>query len=1146
MKAVFLTLALVLLTCSLCFAAALDIPLLWTAELNTVIENCATVADINGDGRDEAVIAGYTQLIALDGSGKVMWEWENSSRFGTYPAILPRPGASALIYVADGGGHLTCLDGSGKVIWSVGLKAPSSWSASVVCDLRGDGSHQVIQTDRTGAVWAFDALTGGVVWQASVEAEPVSPAVGDLDGDGKPEIVVATGKGVITALRRDGSPLWRRTLGSSISPDWQTSAPVIFSAADGSRRVVVGSSAGEFFCFDAAGQILWKHALNGPVTASISVADFDGDGLADVFLVTELGVIYHYREDGVLLWSLDMQGRTLAPGAIVDVNGDGKLEYVLCTQNGRLLVFDQQGEVLFDRQFNHRTINGTPAFGHLGPRSAGTEMVITGGESGRVLCFGTAAPADAPIPWSSYRHDTAMLGSVPPVARETSASITAENLSSNQILCGQGVRFRVTNPAADGRRFIATATCRRPDGVRQAVIMRVAESRGELNLPVEPLVPGVYAFTWSLTGPDGLPAGGGSKEVFIQPFVSDRALIGRAGAGLRSAADSAEAVLALSAAALRREARSLDAAARDLVAIQEAALAPGADEAARSKALTQTAGLVASAQRALRIAEIVRQAVALGPGATLIAFEPANPWENRQVAGQLPDRVVAPLVVHRRAVPGEHEPVALSIFNITDRTVQVRLRVETKPGGPAVAALRAMAVPTPMGEQAWDALLELDESGTVAVPSLSTAQFWLDLDLANAQAGNHEITVRLEALDGAGVLEPPQNRGAVPPPETVVKIALEVPPFQMAPPGSFRLCTWGNVEGSQYQDWPDATYDNLLAHGNNVYTVGGLPAATYDASGAVTEPLDYRALDAAVGRFRGKDVVLLLNGFPPLSPAAGAAEYGSPAYRKALKAYLADLTAHLNGLGFSREQFALYPVDEPGGNGWPTVRRLVEFGEMVRAAAPGVLIYVDGGGDVPMFQALAPVVDIWSPGIGTVATEPEKIAAMRGPGKQLWSYDCGYGNASVSGRTLKAGDVVAMYRTAAICAFGYGLTGAGFWTSILGPEDPWTRTEGYDYMILYTGRSKPVTSRRWEAVREGIEDFRILTALRRRLEATGDGALTDATRASIKHLLEVSVPRLTDRCMDLQAIPQHLEETLNAVRGEMLDCVAAVARQAGA
>jgi hypothetical protein len=195
-----------------------------------------------------------------------------------------------------------------------------------------------------------------------------------------------------------------------------------------------------------------------------------------------------------------------------------------------------------------------------------------------------------------------------------------------------------------------------------------------------------------------------------------------------------------------------------------------------------------------------------------------------------------------------------------------------------------------------------------------------------------------------------------------------------------------------------------------------------------------------------------------------------------------------------------------------------------------------------MFEAMAPVIDIWCPGLGQYATEPEKTAVIRAPGKQLWSYDCGYANATASGRTLKGGDVIAAYRTAAICAFHYGLTGAGFWTSITGAEDPWQRTEGYDYMMLYPGRTRPVTSRRWEAVREGIEDFRILAALRARLDATGQAALDEATRARITHLLEVSVPGLVDESMNYQEIPQHLDEALAAVGSEMMDCVAAVAR----
>jgi len=425
-----------------------------------------------------------------------------------------------------------------------------------------------------------------------------------------------------------------------------------------------------------------------------------------------------------------------------------------------------------------------------------------------------------------------MSGSAVKVGRKAASAMTPENLAWDKILCGEGVRFNIINPSAEGKPLSAAASCLRPDGTRQTVNMGFCGSRAELVLPVEVLAPGVYAFRWRLDDAGGKAIASGSQEVFLQPFVSEQGLFERASAALRSAADAAEVALPLSAAALRREARLLDDSAQALLPAESAgwrtALAAGSDRAIRSEALARTAALVASAQRALKIADVVRQAIALGPGTSVIAFEPADMWENRAVRDELPTRVTAPLKVQRRAVPGEHEPVAVNLFNLTDRTVRVRVRVEADATGPAVVPLRAMEVPTPMGELAWDALPELDESRAIAIPSLSGAQLWLDLDLSGVQPGNHEVTVRLQAIDGAGVLEGPPNRRAVPAPEAVAKIALQVLPFEIAPPGAFRLCTWGQAEGSQYGDYPDATYDNLLAHGNNVFPVGGLPAAEYD------------------------------------------------------------------------------------------------------------------------------------------------------------------------------------------------------------------------------------------------------------------------------------------------------------------------------
>ena len=182
------------------WSAGLKLPQLWQRDLQTFLESAPTVADIRGQGRNDIVIAGREELIALDATGTQLWRWRTKGRFMTYPAVLARPGQPSLIYAADNSGLLTCLDGGGKEVWHAQLNGPSSWSASVLCDLNGDGQMAVIQTDEPGTVWAFAALTGNVLWQAKVKGMPVSPAAGDLDGDGKSEIVVATGEGILTAI----------------------------------------------------------------------------------------------------------------------------------------------------------------------------------------------------------------------------------------------------------------------------------------------------------------------------------------------------------------------------------------------------------------------------------------------------------------------------------------------------------------------------------------------------------------------------------------------------------------------------------------------------------------------------------------------------------------------------------------------------------------------------------------------------------------------------------------------------------------------------------------------------------------------------------------------------------------------------------
>ncbi len=303
------------------------------------------------------------------------------------------------------------------------------------------------------------------------------------------------------------------------------------------------------------------------------------------------------------------------------------------------------------------------------------------------------------------------------------------------------------------------------------------------------------------------------------------------------------------------------------------------------------------------------------------------------------------------------------------------------------------------------------------------------------------------------------------------------------------------------------------------------------------ESVDYAALDAFLAPLQNHDVMVLLNGLPALRGALGNDEYG-----RNLAAYLKDLVIHLADRGIDTAHFALYPVDEPGGHGWEAVNTVVAFGKQVRAANPSVMVYVDGGGELPMFEAMAPYVDIWCPGISMLADDSPEMKVMRTRGKMLWSYDCAYAYARPIGSNFKNINIIGQYRTAALFAFRHDATGIGYWSYNIG-DDPWGCIP-LTYVLVYPGRTKPVASRRWEVVREGIEDYRILAALRELLNA---GELPEALEERIRRLIDVRLPEMMDQSFSEMKLGlarnvidlSYNDATMAAFRNEMMACVRA-------
>ena len=260
----------------------------------------------------------------------------------------------------------------------------------VVGDVDGDGMPEVVfvaYKGRGAAAGALTILSGDTgreegVW-TSIEGHGIASwagvALGDLDGDGKPEIVTVTTDDRLAAIHADGSAVWvsERSSGEAHA----SGAPVIADLdADGTAEVVLGrlilshegqreavgsagNAQGVSVCVDldgdglqevvvgnaayrADGSLLWSNGLPDGMPA---VADFDGDGFGEVASVAG-GSLYLMDTDGTKLWGpKKLPGGRGGPPTVADFDGDGRPEVAAAGRKG-YVVFDTDGSQLWKRR----------------------------------------------------------------------------------------------------------------------------------------------------------------------------------------------------------------------------------------------------------------------------------------------------------------------------------------------------------------------------------------------------------------------------------------------------------------------------------------------------------------------------------------------------------------------------------------------------------------------------------------------------------------------------------------------------------------------------------------------------------------------------------------------------------------------------
>lgn len=1105
---------------------------LWKTDVKTFLENSPVLIDMEGTGESQVIVAGREDLVALDSKGKEIWKYRSSGRYMMSPSILNVTGKSPLIFATDNSGNLRCHDIKGKVIWETKLSAGCTWSAPALADLMEEGIPMVVQADESGTVYAFHAQTGKPVWKSSIIGKPSAAAIGDLDGQPGLEIAYFSTEGVLSVLHADGSSFWNRKVGGT-SQTWGTASPVIFVASDGCSRVFAASGDGEAYCFSASGDLLWNKNVQSPVASTLSAGDIDQDGIVDLFLITQLGVIYRFSENAGILWNIDMQGRTLGSGSIADLDGDGELEYIFCTQDGHLQALNTGGSPVFDYNFGHRAINETPTFGEVSKNTAGSEMVITGGETGLVYCFRTSAPVNGKKQWATYGGSDTKQNYWNGLTSKSQLSMTPDHLQWNELYLGEDLCFHVYNPENTGNLISIEVSCTHPDGKYQSVTSKLAGHTSQICLPFTGTTPGKYQFNWKLTDNKDKVMLNGSRTMEIVPFLNEQSIAATGVQRLKATSEKISQVNSDLSNTLQQESDFILQQINRLKPEQQSYLAGGVP--ATGNILSKSNQLTRKAKKAIKIADLAEAAVAISANITLLPSE-GKLWENREREEELPSTASGNIKIFRTMVAGENEPVSINLFNLAGRTVTARISTDSIPDGILAETGHSVATPDALGKLSWDALPGLDASRTISIAGLSTGEIWVNLFCPETmKPGHYKIPVLIKALNGFNVQDGPRSPQDVEPPSSRVEIDLEVLNFKMAPQGSLRLCAWGSYD--------KATVKNLLEHGNNVFV---LPQGK---SVPGSNSFDYSEMDKVLDELSGYDAFILLSGLPAmidgeiLGKSELSAESVSGLYR-----YLDQLTLHLTSKGIDKRHFAFYPYDEPGGIGWTIVNKLVAFSKIVKQKDPELLFYMDGGGEDPMFRAMQPYIDIWCVGYNAL---PEISPAMdivrKDTGSMLWSYDCSYSYARPMGPNIKNINIVGQFRISPLAAMRWNAIGIGYWSYNHGP-DMWGRTM-FEYPLVYKGTEKPVNSRRWEAVREGIEDYRIILKLKELQKQNPNQLLPEADK-KINHLVQ-SMNELVDQSdreiklgLSRKVIDAtNSEESVKKLRKEIMDCIKSVTRE---
>ena len=335
-----------------------------------------------------------------------------------------------------------------------------AFGTPAVADIDNNGNYEIIATSFDQHVYIYmengllfpgwPVFLGDTSWS--------SPAVGDIDGDGQLEIVAgydcdgAPGQscypnygGYVGAWHINGTPVagWPKFISKQVV--WSSPALADIDG-DGRLDVVVGQGNMNATMFDGGRQPMngqyvyafhgdgssvagWPVNIGRNVTSSPAVGDINGDGRPDVAFVADDGYLYAYTGSGQRIWGHCAGNNPYAPpnngtpvagscatvhasATIADINNDGRQEVVIGGEQW-VRAYNGAGDLVYSGD----TVAGTdpmiaaPTVTSVNGKTWIVAVTGTsqGGQHGRVFAWTTNTPLGASA-WPTFKHDMSRSG----------------------------------------------------------------------------------------------------------------------------------------------------------------------------------------------------------------------------------------------------------------------------------------------------------------------------------------------------------------------------------------------------------------------------------------------------------------------------------------------------------------------------------------------------------------------------------------------------------------------------------------------------------------------------------------------------------------------------------------------------------------